>query len=67
LVVSRFLPVEARLVRFVTLAAPLSVAYLGLDALLARTARTPLMEATDAGNLAGFGGGATQPGASRGT
>jgi hypothetical protein len=53
-VASRFVPVDARIVRFVTLAAPLSIAYLGLDVLLARTARTRLMETAVFGVIMGL-------------
>jgi len=52
--VSRFVPLDPRVVRFVTLAAPLSVAYIGLDVLLARTARTRRMEAAVFGVILGL-------------
>lgn len=54
LIVSRFVPLDPRVLRFVTLAAPLSVAYIGLDVLLARTARTRLLEATVFGVILGL-------------
>jgi hypothetical protein len=54
LVASRFVPVDPRVVRIATMAAPHSLAYLGCDGLLASTTRTRLMEATVFGALLGL-------------